>query len=176
MVSGSEMKHARIILVILIMIVLISITPRNVIGHAQSQQYYGAGGGEISGYVFDANKHPVDWAPVIAKNAEHSFEAFSGMSGFYLMRVPAGTYNVTINAPGYEGLVANTTVAEGSVTNMNFHLNSINIAVSAGSSSVINFYLQQTQTPVPEFQPNMSLTLIVLIMAAVLLLRRSAKR
>ena len=140
------------------------------------RQYYGAEGGEITGYVLGVSKQPVDWAAIYARSDQHTYQAFSGMSGFYEMRVPAATYNLTINVPGYEAYVTNATVSNASTTVMNFNLNSINVTVSAGSSSVINFYLQQNQTPVPEFQPSLSLSLITFTLAVIFLLRRSTRR
>jgi len=157
------------------MIALISITSGSVFAQSHPQQYYGAGGGEIDGYVIGANNQPYDWAAIYANNGQQTFEAFSGMSGFYEMRVPAATYNVTIKVPGYEALVTNTTVTNGSTSNMNFNLNSIDVSVSSGSSSVINFYLEQNQTPVPEFQPSLPLTLIAFILVAIFIFRRSRK-
>jgi len=97
---------------------------------AQStQQYYGGPGGEITGMVIGVNGHPFDWATIYASNSQKTFEAFSGMSGVYQMRVPAGTYNVTVSVQGYMA-------------------NSATVNVTNNSSNTVNFYLQ---LPIPEF-------------------------
>ena len=144
----------------------------SLVAASQPQQYYGGAGGEISGYVIGDNKQVVDWAAIYARSAQRTYEAFSGISGFYEMRLPAATYNLTVNVPGYEALVTNTTVIQGAATTMNFNLNSMNVTVSDGSSSVINFYLQQNQTPVPEFQPAITLLVAVLALTSTLILKR----
>jgi len=130
-------------------------------------------GGEITGYVLGSNR-PLDWAIVYARSNQKTYEAFSGMSGRYQMRVPVGTYNVTANFPGYAASSANITVADNSSTTLTFHLDySINVAVSAGSSSIINFYLDENQVPVPEFQPNFTLIILALTLAVTVMLRKS---
>jgi len=157
-------------------IVFILVTSGSAVAQTQPRQYYGGDGGEIAGYVLGVNKEPVDWAAVYANNGQQRFQAFSGMSGYYEMRVPAATYNVTVDVPGYEVLLNNANVTKGSTTTMNFNLNTMQVAVSSGSSSVINFYLEQTQTPVPEFQPTMTLLVAVLTIAfSTLLLKRLKK-
>jgi hypothetical protein len=99
---------------------------------AQStQQYYGGPGGEITGMVIGVGGHPFDWATIYASNSQETFEAFSGMSGVYEMRVPAGTYNVRVSAQGYTD-------------------NSASVNVTDNSSNTVNFYLQLA---VPEFPP-----------------------
>ena len=155
-----------------VVITILFVTSGNVVAQSQPHQYYGEDGGQIEGYVLNANKQPVDWAAIYANSSQRTFQAFSGMSGFYEMRVPTGGYIVTVKVPGYDALVTNATVTKGSTTNMNFNLNSINVTVSSGSSSVINFYLQQNQTPVPEFQPNMTLLIAALALASTLLFKR----
>ena len=159
---------------ILLAVVCLLAMNHGVSAQPQPDQYYGDNGGEISGYVASISG-PVDWAAITANNGQNKYEAFSGMSGFYEMRVPAAKYNVTVMVPGYEALVANATVINGSTTNVNFNLNSVTVVVSSGSSSVINFYLQQNQTPVPEFQPGLSIALITSMFAALALVRSSAR-
>ena len=166
------MNRARLVIATLVVVAFLFVMNGSVVAASHLQQYYGGAGGQISGYVIGNNKQPVDWAAIYAKSTNRTFEAFSGMSGFYEMRLPAATYNLTINVPGYEALVTNATVIEGSSTNMNFNLNSMDVTVSAGSSSVINFYLQQNQTPVPEFQPTVTLLVAVLALASTLVLKR----
>jgi len=166
------MNRARLVIATLVVVAFLFVMNGSVVAASHLQQYYGGAGGQISGYVIGNNKQPVDWAAIYAKSTNRTFEAFSGMSGFYEMRLPAATYNLTINVPGYEALVTNATVIEGSSTNMNFNLNSMDVTVSAGSSSVINFYLQQNQTPVPEFQPTITLLVAVLALASTLVLKR----
>jgi hypothetical protein len=121
---------------------------------AQSpMQYYGGPGGEITGIVIGVDKIPVDWALVYAKSAEHTFQTFSGMSGVYQMRVPVGIYNVTVNVPG-------------------FRANSASVNVTLNSSTTVNFHLERSDVPVPEFQSDMALVVIVLTFAVALIFRR----
>lgn len=166
------MNHTRLFLIVSLIVVSILLMNGTANARPQPIQYYGGEGGQISGYVLSASKQPVDWAAIYARSTQHTYQAFSGMSGFYEMRLPADTYNVTVNVPGYEALVTNATVTTGSATTMNFYLNSMNVTVSAGSSSVINFYLQQTQTPVPEFQPTITLLVAVFALASTLIVKR----
>jgi len=168
------MRPERLFLISLAIVLLLAMS-QTVLAQPQPNQYYGKDSGEISGYVLGVSGQPVDWAAIYATNDQNKYEAFSGMSGFYALEVPAATYNLTVKVPGYEALVTNATVKSGSTTKMNFSVNTISVAVSGGSSSVINFYLQQNQTPVPEFQPGLSLTLVMSTLVMLLLIRRSAK-
>ena len=137
--------------------------------HLQPQQYYGIGG-QITGYVLGVNRQPLDWAAIYARDDKHTFQAFSGMSGVYAMRVPAGTYNVTVNAEGYEISSKNATVSVDSSTNLDFYL-SMRLAVSGGSSSSINFYLNQTQVAVAESNANLPLIFSLLTISVAVILR-----
>ena len=161
-----------------LMLILSSTFAFGAVGSAHAQprtyQYYSGEGGEIRGYVLGVDREPFDWAAVHARNTQHTFQAFSGMSGFYEMRVPPGTYNVTVDVPGYQALVTNTTVADSS-RNMIFYLNGMNVIVLNGSSIIVNFYLQQPQTPVPEFQPPLVMMLVIGSIAVVLQLKRLKK-
>jgi hypothetical protein len=73
------------------------------------------------------------------------------------MYVPTGTYNVTVVTPGY--------VPYSSV-----------VAVSPGSASTINFYLEESHVPVPEFPSGMVPAIAVLAFAAVLVAVKRTKR
>ena len=74
------------------------------------------------------------------------------------MFVPVGFYNVTVVQPGY----------------VNY---SSTVAVSDGSTNSINFYLELSHVPVPEFQPNFTLMVMILTLGAALVVRRrSLKR
>ena len=112
-------------------------------------QYYGGPGGQISGFIYGLNGAGYDWAQINANNGNETFHANSGMSGFYLMRVPAGIYNVSVYTPGLplEASNANTTVTEGSTATVNFHLQ------------------QQPIVAVPEFQTSVSALVMVIVFA-----------
>jgi len=120
----------RLVLMASLVLALVLIGSRLVFAQS-TQQYYGGPGGEITGMVIGVGGHPFDWATIYANSSQKTFEAFSGMSGVYQMRVPAGTYNVTVNVQGYTA-------------------NSAAVNVTDNSSNTVNFYLQQ---PVPEFPP-----------------------
>ena len=118
---------------------------------SSAPEYYGGAGGTISGTVIGPSGYVVDWTQISAISGNQTFEAFSGFSGFYLMRVPAGTYNVSVYDP-YDP---------------QYWAPNANVTVTDGSSSTVNFDLQQ-QPPstIPEFQPNLSVFVAVLVVAA----------
>lgn len=140
----------------LLVIAVILAGSRLVAGTSQ-QQYYDGPGGEITGYVIGANRYPVDWAAVLVIGTNHTFQAFSGMSGLYLIRVPIGTYNVTVNVPGYS-------------------TDNVIVNVTDGSSTRVDFHLTQSQVAVPEFTANIgSVVLVIALTTGLILAKRRAK-
>ena len=127
----------------------------------QVRQVYGAGGGEITGSVYGFDYadelQPISWASVYANNGRNTFVAYSDGGGYYEMFVPQGSYNVTVVEPGYVSF-------------------STSVAVSAGSASTINVYLEESHLPVPEFPAGMISAVAVLALAAVLVATRRTKR
>jgi len=157
------MRSLRVSLAISVFVMLMVLGSKIVLAQPQPNQYYGAGGGAIQGTVLGFNMwnqlEPIAWATVIANNGVRSFTTYSGGGGFYFMFVPTGAYNLTVSQPGY------------------FAYSSA-IAVSDGSTSTINITLDLSHVPVPEFQPNLSLIVMVLTLGASALVvrRRSLKR
>ena len=125
---------------------------------SSTPNYYGTGG-TISGIVVSPSGNVVDWSQIYARSENQTFGAFSGFSGFYLMRVPAGVYNVTVYDfynPTYWAPAAIVTVTDG-------------------SNTTVNFYLQPPLAPVPEFQPSpLAIVLMLAIAAACVLAKRSS--
>jgi len=126
----------------------------------QVRQVFGAGGGEIVGSVYGFDMYdelqPISWASVYANNGRNTFVAYSDGGGYYEMFVPQGMYNVTVVEPGY---VPYSTA----------------VAVSPGSASTINIYLEESHLPVPEFPSGMVSAVAVLALAAVLVAVRRTK-
>ena len=141
--------------------VLIAGTIFVVYAQSNTQQYVGGGGGMIRGQVLGFNMYnqliPIAWAPVTASSGQYSFVAYSGGGGTYEMFVPEGLYNVTVATPGYQAYSAS-------------------VAVSDGSTSSINFYLEQSHVPVPEFPPGAFTVVLFMAMASVLLAKRMTRR
>ena len=104
----------------------------------------------------------IDWSQIYARNGNQTFEAFSGFSGFYLMRVPAGLYNVSVFDPYSPQLWAP----------------SMMVNVTAGSSNTVNFYMlaQQPPSAVPEFQPNLLTIMSMLVVVAACLVARRLRK
>ena len=156
------MKSLQLSLAISVFIVLMVLGGKMVLAQPQPNQYYGSGGGAIQGTILGFNMwdqlEPVAWATVKANNGVRNFTAYSGGGGFYFMFVPTGMYNLTVTQPGYFAY-------------------SNAIAVSDGSTNTINFTLELSHVPVPEFQPNFTLMVMVLTLGAALVIRRrSLKR
>jgi len=155
------MKPLQLLLAVSVFIALMVLGSKMVLAQPQPSQYSGSGGGAIQGTVLGFNMwdqlEPIPWATVTANNGVHSFTAYSGGGGFYFMFVPTGMYNVTVNQPGY------------------FAYSNI-VAVSDGSTSTINVTLELSHVPVPEFQPNLSVIVMVLTLGAALVIRRRSVR
>jgi len=155
------MKSVRYILGAIIFITLMVLGSKIVLAQPQPNQY-GSGGGMIQGTVLGFNMwdqlEPVEWATVYANNGVRTFVAYSSAGGFYQMFVPTGLYNVTVIQPGYLSY-------------------SSTVAVSDGSTNSINVTLELSHVPVPEFQPNFTLMVMILTLGAALVIRRrSLKR
>ncbi len=142
-------------------VALMLLSPKLAVAQPQSPQYAGPGGGGITGYVYGFDMfdqlQPIAWASVYADDGQYKFVAYSSSGGYYEMFVPTGTYNVTVVEPGYKPY-SNT------------------VAVSSGSTSTINFYLEQSHVPVPEFPSGMMQAFAVVTLSAALLAMRHSKR
>lgn len=119
------------------------------------------GGGYIHGWVYGFNMWdelvPLEWVNVAATNADYEFVASTGVNGTFEMFLPAGTYKLTISAPGYKAY-------------------SSSVAVSDGSSSTVNLYLEQSGVPIPEFPAQAVSMIVVMALAVTLLSRKAMKR
>jgi len=126
--------------------------------HSQTWQY---GGGYLHGWVYGFNYDnyllPISWANITATNGPSAFHAASDVNGGYEMFIPVGNYNVTVTEPGYVSY-------------------STSVSVSDGSSSVINFYLDESHVPIPEFQSELFSVVLALSFIVVLLPKKSAAR
>jgi len=116
-------------------------------------------GGSLSGRVWGFSMYdepmPLIWARVSAYSGNILVESVSTSSnGSYFMFLPSGPLNVTVEHPG-------------------FKMQSRIIAISEGGSAVMNFYLERSEIPIPEFQAYL---LPVVAVALLLLTRVVAKR
>ena len=139
--------------IVLVMLVLGS---RPAIAQAPQQ-----GGGYIQGWVYGFDMYdqlvPLEWANVTASDGVYQFVAATSANGGYEMFVPAGTYNLTVSAPGYKSY-------------------SRSIGVSDGSSSTVTVYLYESGIPVPEFPAQAISLLVMLGVAAALFTKKATKR
>lgn len=95
-------------------------------------------GGSLSGRVWGYNMYdeamPLMWARVSAYSDGVLVESVStGLNGTYFMFLPAGLLNVTVEHPGFK---VQTKV----------------IAISEGGAAQMNFYLERSEIPIPEFE------------------------
>ncbi len=154
------MRPMRYVVLLALAIAILIVGSRFVTAQSP-QQYNGPGGGQIRGYIlgFDMNDQlqPIEWASVYAGNGQHTFVAYSGGGGYYEMFVPTGTYNVTVVEPGYKPY-------------------SSMVIVSNGSASTINFYLEQSHVPVPEFSTGIASVISIAALSAALVALKRAKR
>ena len=155
------MPRTRSIAVVVLAVAMLLLGTRLVVAGVQAQQFGGGGGmihGAVYGFTYDDGLTPLAWAPVYASNGQFNFKASTSEGGDFEMYVPeSGTWNVTVVQPGY-------------VTQ------SMLVAVAPGSAPSINFYLEESHVPVPEFPSGITSVLAVIAFAAVLVAVKRTKR
>lgn len=152
----TRMRFTRI-LTALILMVLVFLSSRIV--SAQSIPQQNLQNTALQGYVLgsgSAGIRPIDWALIKLKNEQQSFEVFSGITGFYQIYLPGGTYNITVNVP-----------VDPSYLNY-----STTLMIPNGTTTIMNFQLQQV-LPVPELHA--PLTSVILSAIGTCLIARKTR-
>ncbi len=111
--------------------------------------------GQVYGYDMYDQATPLVWARVVAYvNYSLVGSAATGSNGMYVMFLPTGVVTVSVESPG-------------------FKTKSTNVAISDGGSAVMNFYLERSEIPIPEFETNyLPIVSVALLAAAVILTKR----
>jgi hypothetical protein len=120
------------------------------------------GGGSIRGMVYGLDVYddlvPLHWAKITVEKEGVIYATIYTSEGYFEAFVPGGTLNITIEHDGYL-----TEVSE--------------IYISPGSSTAINFYLDRSEEPIPEFPTyTIQILMAIVISAALLLTMRLKKR
>ena len=131
--------------------------------NASAQNSPAQAGGRISGTVYGYTMYnelrTISWAQVTASNQQfpNTFRTSSGGDGHYGMYVPGGVYNVSVYVQGFQP-------------------QSFSVAVSDGSDSNVNFVLERSNVPIPEFPTQILSALMIIAIAAALVAKRATKR
>jgi len=145
---GTQMRLTRILSILMITVLLILLSSRMASAHFLPEQ--NPQDTALQGYVLGSGSsgiQPIDWALIKLRNGEQSFEVFSGITGFYQIYLPGGTYNVTVDVPVDPSYLSYSTT----------------LIIPNGTTTLINFQLQRV-LPVPEINaPLISLVLLVTI-------------
>ena len=145
----STMKHKSVILVVLVALSASAFTIMP--SHASMSVIRGT----VSWFDQDGNLHPLAWAQVTAAGeGEAPAVTSSTTDGAYMMSVAPGAYNLSVSPLGF--------VPQSRM-----------VTVSDGGAVVVDFELQPSGKPIPEYpsavQPVM---LVVATLAAAIVLRR----
>ncbi len=129
---------------------------------AQSQPRQGYGGGDVAGFVYGYTMFdelvPLDWVPVTANSGQYNFTTSTFNNGAYHMFLPTGTYNMSVYEDGFKPYSMSVVVADGA------------------SLTGLNFYLERSEVPIPEFPGYMLTFMMIVAFASALLLKKTAKR
>lgn len=115
------------------------------------------GGGRISGYIYgftiDNTLVPLSWASITAlENGEIVDIAYS-KNGFYEMYLPEGSFTLIVEHPGYKQ-------------------KNVTITVSNGADISLDFVLEQSGEPIPEFNNYPLIILALTILIALLIIKK----
>ena len=125
----SQSKRRVAVLVLSVLVCLIALQGLSHV--AAAQPYYPYGGGLVAGYVFGFNVYdeliPISWARITATVDSQVVEVASSLGGGYFeMFLPVGFFNLTVEEYGF---ISKT----------------MQIFVSSGSSTILQFILEQGQ-------------------------------
>jgi len=88
--------------------------------------------GHVYGRNYMGDLKPLVWANVTVTNGTYTQTTSTGDDGYYKMYVPVGEYTLTAFLVGYNS-------------------SSTFLPVTNGSSTEYDFYLEQSNEPIPEF-------------------------
>ncbi|MBS7656035.1 carboxypeptidase regulatory-like domain-containing protein [Candidatus Bathyarchaeota archaeon] len=115
------------------------------------------GGGRVSGYIYgftiDNTLTPLSWASITALENGEVIEVAYSMNGFYEMYLPTGSFTLIVEHPGYKQRNAT-------------------IIVSNGSDTSLDFVLEQSGEPIPEFNAYTLAVLSLAILTTLLILKK----
>jgi len=154
------MKFTRFLAALMLTVVVLLLSSRIVSANYLPQQ--NLQNTALQGYVLGSGSvgiQPIDWALITLKNGQQSFEVFSGITGFYQIYLPGGTYNITVNVP-----------VDPSYLNY-----STTLMIPNGTTTLMNFQLQQI-LPVPEIHTPLTTAMILSAAGATLLARKTRSR
>ena len=140
----------------ILLLILVAPLAALAIPRAGAQAWAGGGGvvyGYIYGYDWRGRLRPISWARIETADGLYST---TSMDGFYELILPSGTFVIRVIAPGY---------AEQVVT----------VAVTSGSSSSLDFYLEQSHTPIPEYPAFAMPVIMALALALAMALTRRTR-
>lgn len=80
--------------------------------------------GVVKGFVTDAQTDATIYGAAVNVSSQYTLKsATTSRQGSYKVRVPSGTYNIRVSAPGYiTRTIENVSVSSGSYARMHFHL------------------------------------------------------
>jgi len=148
----SVMATSRRVAVLFVAVCLLAVLPRGL--QAENPYPQGAGiHGTILGYDMHDQLVPLSWAQITAEIDGVVVAQASSHDGRYEMFVPGGELTLTAEHPGY---VTQT----------------MSVYVSPGSSTPIDFTLERSNAPIPEYPTNATTAMAVLAIFALLLILR----
>jgi len=116
--------------------------------------------GQIAGFTWSDELRPVSWASITASGAAGTWTHYS-WDGYYDMYLPAGSYELTVEAweagAGYNSQTSSITVSTGQLV------------------TGFSFYLERSNIPIPEF-PVAIIGLISALGASLYILRRTRRK
>jgi len=126
------LKHRAYLLVCLLLASLSAVVALSLISETRGA----VGGGMVHGHVYGRNYmgdiRALAWANVTVTNGTYTKTTSSGGDGYYKMYVPVGEYTLTASIVGY-------------------NISSTLLPVTNGSTTEYDFYLEQSNEPIPEF-------------------------
>ena len=122
----------------------------------------GSVGGALTGRVYGYNMYdeavPLVWARVSAyANGVVAESVSTGGNGAYVMYVSFSLVNVTVEHPGFKSQARMVTISEG-------------------GSAQLNFYLERSEIPIPEFETSVLPIMLMSLLAITMALTRGRRR
>jgi hypothetical protein len=114
-------------------------------------------GGSIQGTVYARNYmgdyRQTGWANITVAGTSNVYPAQFNQGGYYTVFLPNGNYMITCNLPGYKEINRQVSVSDGSATSL-------------------NFYMEQSGVPIPEFHEYLTPIMASMALLMVLILQR----